>query len=717
MIVLGHLLAEGNLCHPASVYFYTQDNEQLADYVRAVETFPNVRCSMAMHRSTWSVYAKRIEKGREAGVVTWAKDLGIWGKNALCKEIPSEAFTLGSRQIGLLLSRMWEGDGHIDTAGRSLFYATSSKRMAHQVQHLLLRLGVLSRIRTVDFPYRESLRRGYQIFVTGAEQIERFSLTVGAHFVSARRKELLQAILEEASDTYAVIDVVPVQAREHVRDIKQRAGLTWKGFESLAGVSSRDFYPTGTNPAKRGFTRKIFGRLNETLDSPDIRHLAENDIYWDEVVSIEYQGEKPTYDLEVPGTHNFIANDILVHNSHSAAYAYVAYQTAYLKANYAAEFLAANMTNESSDQTKVVKLIDECRGFGVEVLPPNINQSMVNFSVDKQGEIVFGMAGIRNVGASAVSAILEERKRAGNFTSIFDFTKRLAGNNLINRRLLEHLVLAGAFDTIHNNRRQCFEALDSAMGYGGAWVAQRASGMDSLFAVEGLGEDAMIPEPALPDVPEWPQMEKLKREKEVLDFYVSGHPLEAYRLEAETFSEIRFGELPEELDTTKPVRICGVVASVRTKLDRRENQFAIVGVEDFTGKAECVFWSDAWRRNAAMVTEGAMIFVVGRPEIEGADKLRIIADDVIPVNDSLQKFTKGVAVNVRLDDVAEDAPQRTEQLFREHQGEVQCMFRVYDTQGALVGRWTARKMMIAPSRGLIDGLGKIYSPQNVKIVG
>ena len=163
--------------------------------------------------------------------------------------------------------------------------------------------------------------------------------------------------------------------------------------------------------------------------------------------------------------------------------------------------------------------------------------------------------------------------------------------------------------------------------------------------------------------------------------------------------------------------LLGIVASVRTKLDRRENQFAIVGVEDFTGKAECVFWSDAWRRNAAMVTEGAMIFVVGRPEIEGADKLRIIADDVIPVNDSLQKFTKGVAVNVRLDDVAEDAPQQTEQLFREHQGEVQCMFRVYDTQGALVGRWTARKMMIAPSRGLIDGLGKIYSPQNVKIVG
>lgn len=403
--------------------------------------------------------------------------------------------------------------------------------------------------------------------------------------------------------------------------------------------------------------------------------------------------------------------------SHSAAYAYVAYQTAYLKANYPAEFLAANMTNEASDQTKVVKLIDESRAFNVKVLPPNINRSMVNFSVDKEGQIVFGMAAIRNVGASAVTAILEERQKGGNFASLFDFTKRMAGNSLVNKRLLEHLILAGAFDTINPNRRQCFESIDSAIGYGGAWATQRSSGMDSLFAVEGEGDEAVIPEPSMPDVPDWPRTEKLKREKEVLDFYVSGHPLEAYRLEAENFSDIKFGELPEELEANKPARVCGVVANVRTKLDRRENQFAIVGIEDFTGKAECIFWSDSWRRNASMVTEGAMIFVTGRPEIEGADKLRIVVDEVVPVSEALQKFTKGVAVNVRLDDVKEDAPQETLDLFSKHQGEVQCIFRVYDTQGALIGKWSARQAQVAPSRDLIDGLGTIYNPQNVRIIG
>lgn len=404
--------------------------------------------------------------------------------------------------------------------------------------------------------------------------------------------------------------------------------------------------------------------------------------------------------------------------SHSAAYAWIAYQTAFLKANYTPEFLAANMTNEASDQSKIVKLIDECKSFNVKVLPPDINQSMVNFSVDKKGQIIFGMAAIRNVGHSAVQLILDERKKSGAFSSIFDFTKRLSGNSLINKRLLEHLVLSGAFDSVHVNRRQCFEAIDSAIGYGGAWAEQKASGMDSLFAIAGEdGSDASIPEPTLPNVEEWNRIDRLKREKEVLDFYVSGHPLEDFELEAESFSEIMFGELPEELDTTRPTRVCGIVSYVRTKLDRRENQFAIVGIEDFTGKAECVFWSDAWRRNASMVTEGSIIFVSGRAEIEGADKLRIIADEVTPVKDALLKFTKGVAINVILDEVNRETAERTAQIMAQHHGDVQCVFRLYDSQGALVGRWGARKATVSPSHELLNQLYGIFGRPNVRIAG
>ncbi len=404
--------------------------------------------------------------------------------------------------------------------------------------------------------------------------------------------------------------------------------------------------------------------------------------------------------------------------SHSAAYAYVAYQTAYLKANYPAEFLAANMTNEENDQKKVVRLIDECRTFSVHVLPPDINESSVHFSVDAEGRIVFGMAGIKNVGQSAVEAILTEREASGRFESIYDFTRRLAGNHLINKRLLEHLVLAGAFDQVHPNRHQCFLAIDSAIGYGGAWAEQQASGMDSLFAVgDDDGGESVIPIPPLPEVEEWPQLERLNRERGVLNFYVSGHPLDEFALEADAFSQLRFGELPEEIDASVPVRVCGVVTNIRTKLDRRENQFAIVGIEDFTGKAECIFWSEAWRRNASMITEGSMIFVLGRPEIEGADSLKLVADEVVPMPQALEKFTKGVTINVALDRIPVDAHEQTEILFREEKGDLQPIFRIYDAQGALRAKYAARGTPIAATRHLVERLGEIYDPSNVELRG
>ena len=402
--------------------------------------------------------------------------------------------------------------------------------------------------------------------------------------------------------------------------------------------------------------------------------------------------------------------------SHSAAYAFVAYQTAFLKANYPAEFLAANMTHESSDQTKVVKLIDECKGFGLSVLPPDINSSRVQFSVDESGRIVFGMAAIRNVGQSAVEAILEERQQNGPFSSVFDFTRRLGAHQLVNKRLLEHLILAGAFDSLHDNRRRCFESLEAAIGYGHAWAEQRSSGMDSLFAAGGAeAEEAMIPEPAMEEVQDWVPLEKLNRERSVLDFYVSGHPLDPHTLEAETFSDLNFGNLPEEIDTTRPVKVCGIVTSIRTKLDRRENQFAIVGIEDFTGKAECIFWSEAWRRNASLVTEGSILFVSGRPEVEGADRLRIVADEVVPIDKAIEKFARGLSINIPLDRVDPSAAEATAKLFDNHAGGVQCIFRLYDHEGSLCGKYVARGRTVTPSRDLVDELALIYDPDNIRL--
>ncbi len=404
--------------------------------------------------------------------------------------------------------------------------------------------------------------------------------------------------------------------------------------------------------------------------------------------------------------------------SHSLAYSYLAYQTAWLKANYTPEFLAANMTAEANDLAKVVKLIDECRKFEINVLPPDVNQSMIDFYVVDSG-IRFGMAAIRNVGEGAVAAILKEREKSGAFTSIFDFTRRLAGNTLINKRLLESLVVSGAFDTIHPNRRQCFMAIDAAIQYAAACASSAASGMASLFADASDGDDGTgaLPEPSLPTIDDWAKLEKLRREKEVLNFYVSGHPLQEYAAEVEAFSQISLGEVEEDAKFEGAVRACGIVTAVRTKLDKRENRIAFATIEDFTGKAECIFWSDAYRAHGEKIAEGEIVFVVGKAEMNGADGIKIIVDDIIPVAQARSRFANALAVNVQLDLVPEDAAHRTLELFKNNQGELQCIFRVYDEQRSLVGRWVSRRYTITPTPNLLEGLRAIYGRENVKFVG
>jgi DNA polymerase-3 subunit alpha len=267
VIALGHLLAEGNLCHPNSVYFYSQDREQVDDFVRAADAFENVACTVAVHKGTFSVYAKRRERTRRPGIMDWAAQLGILGKNARTKEIPSAAFELSSRQLGLLLSRMWEGDGHIDLAGRSLFYATASPVLARQVQHVLLRLGIFSRVRTVTFPYKEG-RVGYQVFVTGNTNLKAFADSVAVHFVShARRAKLISLTEKTVPVAASTRDIVPLGIKHLVRVAKDRAGVTWHRITAESGVAPREFYPTGA-AAKNGFKRETIGGLADYFDDP-----------------------------------------------------------------------------------------------------------------------------------------------------------------------------------------------------------------------------------------------------------------------------------------------------------------------------------------------------------------------------------------------------------------------------------------------------------------
>ncbi|WP_434480009.1 LAGLIDADG family homing endonuclease [Gemmatimonas sp.] len=249
-------------------------------------------------------------------------------------EMPSAAFGLSNEQIGLLLGRMWDGDGHVNPSDRNTYYATSSKRLAQQVQHLLLRLGILGRIREVSFAYAGGPRVGYQVFVTGVENLRPLTRWIGVHLVAPAKLEAIRAMPLEALNGPSK-DLVPVgPVRALARAAKSRTGETWGEIESGADVSARDLYPVGTNPAKIGFTRGVVNRLAQYFGDTELQRLGSNDVLWDRVVSIEPAGEQQTYDLEIADTHNFVANDIIVHNSHSVAYSVVAYHTAFLKTHH-----------------------------------------------------------------------------------------------------------------------------------------------------------------------------------------------------------------------------------------------------------------------------------------------------------------------------------------------------------------------------------------------
>jgi DNA polymerase-3 subunit alpha len=607
VMVLGHLLAEGNLCHPHSVYFYSQDAAQCEDYVRAAEQFENVKCRIAVHKGTFSIYAKRIARSRPPAIVLWAEQLGILGKKAAEKEIPPAAFELTNRQLSLLLSRMWEGDGHINVEGRSLYYATSSARMARQIQHLLLRLGILSRVRTVEFPYQEG-HTGYQVFVTGNENIATFHQHIGIYFVSPKRHAMLAQLSLVAPADSGVKDVVPLGVKALVRTAKTTLGVTWDQIRADCGVAQREFYPTNS-ATKVGFARDTIQRLARYFDSAELQRYADNDIYWDRIISIEYIGEKQTYDLEVPGTHNFIANDILVHNSHAADYAVICVQTAYLKAHYPVEYMAALLLVERDKTEKVTNFINEARRMGIEVLPPDVNYSGLDFEIQERpadapvlahrdptlgynfpvppgSAIRFGMAATKNVGEQPVQVILKAREEGGPFTSLEDFCNRVDLRQ-VGKRPLECLIKVGAFDRF-GRRSQLLAVLDQMVEKSAQVHNDRASGQLSIFDLFGGGGGvAQVTAIPLPDIEEVKGKEKLTWEKELLGVYANSHPLQQMSIDWRRVATCSCAELDERYHD-KGVALAGMILNVRTINTKKGDQMAFVQIEDVQGQAEVV---------------------------------------------------------------------------------------------------------------------------------
>lgn len=334
--------------------------------------------------------------------------------------------------------------------------------------------------------------------------------------------------------------------------------------------------------------------------------------------------------------------------SHAVAYSILAYQTAYLKAHYLEEFLAANLSNKYDSTDKVTVLLEDCRKLGVKVLPPDINHPSVMFKV-KNNEIIFGMAAIKNVGIQAVQEINRTRENLGrDFYSIYDFCSKV-DTRVVNKRALEGLVLAGAFDSLGGGTRsQYFAAIEEALGIGSKIKTAKESHSNSLFG--GSSEEMEFEEPSLPDVRPWETKELLAKERQVLGFYLSDHPLRKFEIEYNSFASVHLGD-PLTFNFNEHVRACGVITDVIPKTDKSGRKMAFFKLDDFTGSCDCIMFSKAFKDFSEIIYPESTIMVKGKLESSG-DTIKLHVDEAINLESVRNKFTKrlGIILDVSLHD-------------------------------------------------------------------
>jgi DNA polymerase-3 subunit alpha len=359
--------------------------------------------------------------------------------------------------------------------------------------------------------------------------------------------------------------------------------------------------------------------------------------------------------------------------SHSAAYAYLAFVTAYLKAHYPIDFLAALLTSETGTTAKVVKYINECREMGIVILPPDVNHSEWSFTPDGENQIRFGLGAVKNLGQGAVEAIAKARDENGAFTSIYQFCEKV-DMSAVNRRMLESLIKAGAMDSLEGTRSQKMAAVDGAMESGQRVWRDRESGQGGLFG-ELLGAAETHAKP-LPEVPDWTEKDKLAGEKEMLGFWVTGHPLDRY---ADKIAELATHDSQnlEGLNKGADVAICGVLTGIARKRNKDGKPWAAMVLEDLTGSVEALVFAASYERLAPQVMEDQAVLVRGLALPEENASTKISVQDIIPLDNARIDMPSVISIRVWLgrNGVADKA-QALEDLFRRKPGETQVRLRL-----------------------------------------
>ncbi len=384
--------------------------------------------------------------------------------------------------------------------------------------------------------------------------------------------------------------------------------------------------------------------------------------------------------------------------SHSAAYAFVSYQTAYLKAHYPAQFMAALLSCDMANTDKVVLYISECKDHDIEVLPPDINESMRDFTV-LNDRIRFGLEAVKNVGGAALDSVIEERAANGPFQSLEDFCNRVDLRR-VNRRVTESLIKAGAFDSFGARRSQLWAILDLALERAQAAQRDRQSGQISLFAVMAPAAASKAAAVEMPDIAEWPDKEKLAFEKEAVGFYLTGHPLDNYREEIRDLTGDGLAAMAEWHDG-QAVRVGGMIKAFRETRSKKGDRMGFLTLEDIVSTIEVVVFPSVFADCGHLMASEEPLIVQGKAQKEEEGAAKIIADKVLSLDDAKVAFTAGAHVMLRSERIDRATVETLKRVFYKHHGPCPLAVTIHFAGRGEVDIELPRELTVQPSRGFV----------------
>ncbi len=374
--------------------------------------------------------------------------------------------------------------------------------------------------------------------------------------------------------------------------------------------------------------------------------------------------------------------------SHATCYSWVSYQTAYLKAHYPAEFMAGNMSRCLNDITKITKLMSECQNMGIKCMGPDVNESWQKFSANKKGEVRFGLAAIKGMGDAAAQAIIDERQKNGPYKSIYDFAERV-NLSAVNRKAFESLALSGAFDSFPIKREQYFGVntkgdtfLDTLVRYGQLFQAEQAEARNSLFG----GLDAVaIATPPVPQAEAWSTIERLNKERDLVGIYISGHPLDDYRIVLDKLCNTHCVELGDKMELLKKGKVTfgGMVTAVRTGFTKKGSAYGVVSIEDYYGAGELALFGEDWGNHNSKFIIGSSVYVEARlsQKYPGSTFVDFGIASVQYMQDVKERNLRSLTISVDPTAISDDTVHNLATIIADNPGSTELYFLVRQTDG------------------------------------